>query len=51
MLNNFSKGSIIDDVWRSLCASERNSIESYIEVAAEAILKNANFHSVKYGGY
>ena len=53
MLNNFAKNSIIDS-WRGPeCASESNSIKSYNTKsyktdAAEGILKNGKFYSVKY---
>ena len=48
MLTNFAKGFIINIWGGSGCASEYNSIKSYKIVAAEAIMKNEDFHNVEY---
>ena len=48
MLTDLPKGSIID-IWQDPeCASKLNSSEYYEIVAIDTILKNGNFHSVKY---
>ena len=51
MLTNLARSCMIDVQRSPECTSKCDSIKLKKKVAATAILKNGNFHSVKYRRY